>query len=74
MKEALTNAGFKEKIRDNTWVRDNWTIRFHSGSIEVFDDPMFNTPGRYYKGTIKDTNIYDVLEDIEKFSTELRVK
>jgi hypothetical protein len=74
MENALREAGFKRRLNWNVWIKDNWTIRFSVNEVEIFDDPVFNTPGKYYKGYINDTNILDVLEDIEKFISESKGK
>lgn len=66
METMLMNNGFTYMSESNEYKRDNWTIRFSSNTIEVFNDPEISD-GKYYSGPINKVDLQQLIQDINEF-------
>lgn len=67
MTELLKKYNYKQGSRPNEWHKGNWTVRFSFTEVEAFDDPIMNTPGKYYKCSLEDVDFELLLSEIDEF-------
>lgn len=66
MEKMLIENGFIASNEPDTWVKDNWTIRFDNEYLEAFDNAD-NGKGLYFCGPLNKVDLQAVLDDIYIF-------
>jgi hypothetical protein len=54
-------------VDENTWVKNNWTVRIIDETVEVFSDPD-KTKGRYFIGPKNSIDLQEILEEIDYYN------
>lgn len=62
--------GFLKSENPNEYVKGNWTVRWDTSLMEVFNDPE-KTRGVYYSGPLDLLDLESILDEIENFEFNL---
>lgn len=60
MIELLLNKGFIKTENPNEYKKDDWTVRWDSFNLEVYEDKGW----KYYKGDLLEVNLEEILNEI----------
>lgn len=66
MEKMLIENGFIASNEPDTWVKDDWTIRFDDEYLEAFNNAD-SGKGLYYYGPLNKVDLQAVLDDIYNF-------
>lgn len=64
MENVLKKYGFIKGEEPNSWVKDNWIVRFDSKLIEYIEDLDKVDNPRYFVDSIKTSDIEGILQYI----------
>lgn len=64
MEEILKKYNYNH-VEDNTWVKDDWTVRFDNELVEVFNDPD-KSAGEYHSSPIGKVDMEELLSSVER--------
>lgn len=67
MNKIMRNFGYSEGYYPNEWKKKNWTVRFFDNEVEAYDNPLINTPGKYFHKDLDKIEVEDLLIEIDKF-------